>query len=417
VCAIAQTLAVSAPTLDALDSTRLETEMEDRQVVVVGAGPAGLASAAELRRNGIPALVIERSDTVASSWRARYDRLRLNSSRPFSKLPGTRYAPGTGMFPSRYELVGYLERYAQRNSLDVRFGTELERIDREGGEWVLRTSTGDIRTEQVIVASGYAHTKYVPDWPDKDSFGGPVIHSGEYRNPDAFRGSDVLVAGSGCSGMEIAYDLLEGGARRVRMAVRTSPNIIIRAPLGPLFARFVVKLPTERADRVMRWVQRKEVGDLSEYGLPFPEEGIVSRLKRLGVAPSIVDKEVLEAIKARRIEMVAGVDSFDDTGVELSDGSRIEPDAIIAATGYRTGLEPVVGHLGVLNERGVPQALGGAAAAPGLRFVGYIPRPAQIGLLGEEAKRATEEIAREISPAMTRPVRRRRLPRVVQASG
>ncbi|HZC13496.1 MAG TPA: NAD(P)/FAD-dependent oxidoreductase [Thermoleophilaceae bacterium] len=378
------------------------TGMKDQHVIVVGAGAAGLVSAAELRRRGLPALVIERADAIGASWRERYDRLRLNSSRPFSKLPGQRFARGTGIFPARYDVVRYLERYAQDNSLEVRVGMELERIERDGGEWVLRTSSGDLRAEQVIVASGYAHTQYIPDWPGRDRFGGSLIHSGAYKNSDPYRGSDVLVAGAGCSGMEIAYDVLAGGARRVRMAVRTPPNMMRRAPLAPLFARLLVKLPPERADRILWKVRLREFGDLSAYGLPIPEEGVISRLRRLGVAPSIVDKEVVEAIKARRIEIVAGVDSLDETGVELADGSRLEPDAVIAATGYRTGLEPVAGHLDVLNERGVPRARGGAAAAPGLRFIGYIPRPAQLGTLGDEAKRAATEIVSERSPKGSR---------------
>ena len=117
--------------------------MSNGGAVVIGAGPAGLASAAELRRRGVPAVVLERADGVAASWRGRYDRLRLNTSRWFSKLPGGRYAPGTGVFPSRDEVVRYLEDYATDNALDVRLNTEVQRIDRDGAGWVVRTSGAD----------------------------------------------------------------------------------------------------------------------------------------------------------------------------------------------------------------------------------------------------------------------------------
>jgi cation diffusion facilitator CzcD-associated flavoprotein CzcO len=366
--------------------------MEGR-VVVVGAGPAGLASAAELGRRGIHATVLERSEAIASSWRGRYDRLRLNSSRPFSRLPGGRWSRGTPMFPSRDEIVSYLEGYARRNRIEVRLGTRLERIDRRAGGWILRTSAGDLLADHVIVAAGYEHTGFVPDWPGRDRFEKRLIHSGEYRNPKPFRDGDVLVVGPGCSGMEIAYDLAEGGAGRVRLAVRTPPNIIIRSPVGPLFANLFRRLPPQRADAFMRKVREREIGDLTEFGLPVPEEGVFARLRRLSVAPAIVDKEVIQAIRDRRIEIVAGVESLDETGLTLADGNRIEPDAVVAATGYRPRLEPLVGHLGLLNERGAPHAPQGQEAAPGLRFVGYRPLPAHIGHIGREASRAAKEIA------------------------
>jgi cation diffusion facilitator CzcD-associated flavoprotein CzcO len=381
--------------------------MEGR-VVVVGAGPAGLASAAELGRRGISATVLERSNAIASSWRSRYDRLRLNSSRPFAKLPNGRYARGTPMFPSRDEVVSYLEGYARRNRIQVRLGTRLDRIDRNGDGWILRTSAGDMLADHVIVAAGYEHTGHIPDWPGRDRFEKRLIHSGEYRSPQPFRDADVLVVGPGCSGMEIAYDLAEGGAGRVRLAVRTPPNIIIRAPAGPLLANLFRRLPPERADAIMRKVREKEIGDLTEFGLPVPEEGVFARLRRLSVAPAIVDKEVIQAIRDRRIEIVAGVESLDETGLTLADGSRVEPDAVVAATGYRPGLEPLVGHLGLLNERGAPYAPQGQEAAPGLRFVGYRPLPAHIGHMGHEAKRAAKEIAGSMrSPAPARAIRLR----------
>jgi hypothetical protein len=127
-----------------------------------------------------------------------------------------------------------------------------------------------------------------------------------------------------------------------------------------------------------------------------PEEGTFSRLRRLGVAPAIVDKVVVEAIRERRIEIVAGVESLDDTGVGLADGTRIEPHAVIAATGYRRGLEGMVGHLGVLDDEGVPRSFAAEAAAPGLHFVGYLHIPAQLRYSGKEAKRTAKAIAREL---------------------
>jgi cation diffusion facilitator CzcD-associated flavoprotein CzcO len=337
--------------------------------------------------------VLEQASAVGASWRGRYDRLRLNSSRWFSNLPGQRHPRGTGTFPSRDQMVGYLEGYARGQGLDIQVNTRVERIDRDEDGWALRTSAGDLAAEQVIVSSGYAHTPYIPDWPGRDRYDGMLLHAAAYRNPEPFRDRDVLVVGPGCSGMEIAYDLVQGGAGRVRLAVRTPPNIIIRNPIGPLLARGVMKLGPRRADRFMSFVRRREIGDLSEYGLPEPEEGIFSRLLRLGVAPAIVDKEVIEAIKQRRIEIVGGVESLDEAGVGLADGSRIEPEAVIAATGYRCGLEPVVGHLGVLNDRGVPVPPTGDEAAPGLRFIGYMPRPAHIGLMAREASRTAKAIA------------------------
>ena len=366
--------------------------MDKREAVVVGAGPAGLAAAAELRRRGILALVLEQGDAVGASWRTRYDRLRLNSSRWMSQLPGARYAAGTGVFPPRDEVVRYLEGYATSHALDVRCKTSVERIDRDGDGWLLRTSTGDIAARNVIVATGYAHTPVIPAWPGREAFSGQLLHSAQYRNPVPFRGADMLVVGSGCSAMEIAYELATGGAARVRLAVRTSPNILLRSAVGPVIGRLAIKLGTTRADKIMRAAQRLTVGDLSPYGLPVPEEGMASRLARLGVAPAIIDKSTVQAIKDRRIEVVAGVERLDGEGVELADGSRVEPDAVIAATGYRTGLEPMVGHLGLLDERGKPRARSGEAA-PGLRFIGYIPRPGQIGRMGAEAAATADAIA------------------------
>jgi cation diffusion facilitator CzcD-associated flavoprotein CzcO len=367
--------------------------------IVIGAGPAGLAAAAQLRRAGVPALVLEQGAAIAPQWRARYDRLRLNSPRWFSALPdGPAFPAGTGTFPTRDELVAYLEAYAAHHALDVRFNTRVERLERAGDRWVVRTADGELRASHVVVAGGYEHRPFIPAWAGRARFRGEVLHAAGYRSAAPYRGQDVLVVGPGCSGAEIAFDLAEGGAQRVRLAVRTPPNILIREPIGAPLAVLFRALPPGIGDAVVRFVRRRKVGDLTEFGLPIPEEGVFTRLRRLGVAPMIVDMTVIEAIRARRIEIVAAVEGFDETGVTLADGARLEPDTVVAATGYRSGLEPLVGHLDVLDPHGVPRVTDGEAL-PGLRFIGYDPRPAQLRHGGKEAARAAKAIAHSVRSA------------------
>jgi cation diffusion facilitator CzcD-associated flavoprotein CzcO len=385
---------------------RSGVEMNEREVVVVGAGPSGIGAALALKDIGIHALVMDRADQVASSWRSRYDRLRLNTCRPFSHLPDRPFPKGTPMFPSRDQLVEYLAGHAAEGEIEVRLRTSVERIEDGGGRWQVHTAGETVGAPQVIVATGYENSAVIPNWDGRESFEGGLIHSREYRNPEPYAGRRVLVVGPGCSGMEIAYDLVEGGAAKVWLSARTPPNILMREGPGGLPGDMIgvalLHLPVKLGDAVARFGTRMDVGDLAEYGLPVPEEGVMSRLRRLGVAPAIVDKDVIEAIKLGRIEVVRGVEALDATGVTLADGGRVEPDAVICATGYRRDLEPLVGHLGVLDDRGLPRAVGDKPAADGLRFLGYVPRPGGLGYMGKEAKRAAKAIARELATGGSR---------------
>lgn len=369
-------------------------------VVVVGAGAAGLSAALALKDLGVRSLVLERADSVASSWRGRYDRLRLNSPRRFSHLPDRPFAKGTPTFPTRDQLIAHLEHHSRERGLEVRLGADVERIERSDGGWIARLAGGVVRARQMIVATGYDHAPWTPDWPGRERFRGRLLHSAEYKNAESLRNRKVLVVGPGSSGMEIAFDLAEGGAAKVWLSARTPPNIFLRqgpgGVPGDVIAQAMLRVPVRLADAVARFGRRAAVGDLSEYGLPVPDEGVFARLGRLGVAPAIVDKEVIDAIRKRRFEVVGGVESLDANGVRVMGGERVEPDAVISATGYRRGLESLVAHLGVLGDGGVPRALGERPAADGLRFVGYVPRPGMLGYAAEEAKRAAKAIAREL---------------------
>lgn len=374
---------------------------EQHDVVIVGAGPAGIAAALAAKDAGLRPLVLDKADDVASAWRSRYDRLRLNTWRAYSHLPGRPFPKGTPSFPTRDQLVEHVARHAREDGIALRLGTRVDRIDRaDDGSWVVRTPADDVAAPQVVVATGYEHEPLIPAWPGRDRFAGALLHACEYRNPEPFGGRDVLVVGPGCSGMEIAQDLAEGGAAAVWLSVRTPPNVLLRQGPGPVPGDVIAvafwHAPRPIGDAVARIGRRLDVGDLSEHGLPVPEEGVFSRAHRLGVAPSIVDKPVVEAIRAGRIEIVGAVESLDERAVEVADGRRLEPDAVICATGYRRGLEPLVGHLDVLDARGVPRAVGGRPAAPGLRFIGFVPRPGGLGYMGKEARRAAKGIAREL---------------------
>ena len=384
--------------------------MSEHDVVVVGAGPAGLSAALALKDTGLRPLVLDQADRVGSSWRGRYDRLRLNTCRPFSHLPDRPFPKGTPMFPSREQLIEHLEHHAHEGGIDLRLGTRVDRIERDEHGWLVHTSADEFHAPQLVVATGYEHQPFIPDWSGREDFAGRLLHARDYKNPEPFRGSRVLVVGPGCSGMEIAYDLADGGAEKVWLSARTPPNILMREGPGGLpgdmMAVALLRFPARFGDAFARFGRRMDLGDLTEYGLPVPEEGVFSRMYRLGVAPAIVDKVVIEAIKAGRIEVVRGVDSLDSTEVQLAGGARVDPDVVICATGYRRGLEPLVGHLDVLDERGMPRAIGAQPAAAGLRFIGYVPRPGGLGYMGREARQAAKAIGRELRSTGGAPPRR-----------
>jgi putative flavoprotein involved in K+ transport len=185
----------------------------------------------------------------------------------------------------------------------------------------------------------------------------------------------VLVVGIGNTGAEIALDLVEQGARRVRVSVRTPPNIVPRAALGlpgQAVAVLIRRLPPKLADAVIRNNQRTFIGDLAEYGLPTPPHGVYSRLLETGGLP-ILDIGFADAVRDGRIEIVGAVEGFEGREVLLAGGDRIGPDAVIAATGFKRGLEPLVGHLGLLSPAGRPLVHGPYCHrdAPGIHFIGF----------------------------------------------
>lgn len=372
------------------------------RTIVIGAGPHGLAAAALLRRSGVPAVILERSDRVGASWAQRYDHLRLHTTLGASKLPGLSVPRQAGPWVSRDDYVRYLESYVAHHKLDVRVTTPVQRIERaepgSGAQWLVHTPDGPVPAGAVVVATGRCHTPNVPDWPGRSTFSGTLLHSAHYRSPAPYRGRDVLVVGAGNSGTEIAGALAGAGAERVRIAVRTPPNILPRSSARwHAVGRLTEVLPLAWRDRTSLLTQRLAVPDLASRGLPRPRTGLYTRNAREGVNP-VLDHGFVDAVRSGRVEPVAAVQTFDGPDVVLADGNRLRPDTVIAATGYQPNLHDLVGPLGVLDEDGRPLAVGAQThpEAARLYFAGYTnPLTGVLRQAGIEARAIAHGLRRE----------------------
>lgn len=378
----------------------------DRPVYVIGGGPGGLAAAYALRARGVRAVVLEKADHVGASWRRHYDRLHLHTTRRLSALPGLAIPRRFGRWVSRENVVRYLERYAEHHELEIVTGVEVFRVERsaDGEGWLLHASGGrELTGSAVVVATGFNHTPRVPGWPGLDGYGGEFLHASAYRDARPFADRDVLVVGAGNTGAEIAVDLVEGGAARVRLAVRTAPHIVRRSTAGwaaQYTGVLVRRLPVRLVDRLARPLAKISTPDLSAHGLPRPGTGLYSRVRE-GAIP-VQDVGLIDAVRTGRVEVVAAVEAFEDGKVVLADGDRVSPDAVIAATGYERALEDLVGHLGVLDERGRPVVHGGRtpAQAPGLYFTGFTnPISGMLRELAIDAQKIAKAVARRAARA------------------
>lgn len=374
---------------------------ERHEAIVAGAGPAGLATAALLRKRGFEVLVLERSPAVGARWRARYEPLRLNTARAFSTLPGYRIPRSYGRYPRREDFVTYLERYADHHRLAVRFDTALERVDRSEDElWRLDTSTGPLLARYAVIATGYDAVPKLPDWPGRDEYTGELIHAADFRSPEPYRGREVLIVGAGNTGVDIAGHLVAASAK-VSVAMRTPPNLFPRDWLGvPLQPSAIIadRLPAKMGDAGGFLLQRLIFGDLTSYGIPRAPEGFQTKFRRSLIGAAI-DDGFVDALKAGRAHVVSCPERLEGDEVVLVDGTRLRPDAVICATGYRRGLEPIVGHLGVLRPDGIPIRYGGAPEhprAPRLYFAGFWgSNSGQIRIMPIHARRIARAAARD----------------------
>ena len=333
--------------------------------LVIGAGPAGLAVGACLRRSGVPFQIVEQADSIGASWRRHYDRLHLHTDKGHSALPYLDFARGTPRYPSRNQVIAYLEQYAEHFGIAPHLGQRVESVQYRDGDWITTSGACVYRSRYVVVATGYNAVPHWPDWPGRELFGRRILHSSEYRNGAAFRGQEVLVVGLGNSGGEIAIDLCEHGAR-VALAVRGALNVIPREILGlPVLAISVAlsRLPARLADLLAAPLIRLTVGDISTLGLRKLPVGPMTQIETTSKVP-LIDIGTLKFVREGRIAVLNGVRSLGRAGeVTFEDGLVRRFDAIVLATGFRPGLERFL-------EPGIAPVRG-ASSHNGLYFCGF----------------------------------------------
>ena len=373
----------------------------EHEILILGAGPAGLATAGCLIAQGLRPAIIEKSGDIAAAWRGHYDRLHLHTVKQYSALPGLAFPKEYPRYVPRDKVVEYLASYAAHFGIVPYLSSEATSLSRAAdGRWQTTTRTGRrFLSTSVVVATGANNQPSTPVFAGRDDYCGQVTHSRSYRNPAPFAGKRVLVVGMGNTGAEIALDLAERGIA-TSISVRSPVNVVYRDVLGrptQLTSIALSRLPAAWGDAIARVLRDLTVGNLERYGIELSAVSPLRDLRVHGRTP-VIDVGTLARIKAGDIVVRPGIREFTPDGVGFADGTQGVFDAIILSTGYHAGIAGLLPEGGLhLDARGLPLGVAGDGALAGLFFVGFdIRQPG--GLLrtiGKQAREVTGLLARK----------------------
>ncbi|KAF8388320.1 hypothetical protein HHK36_026986 [Tetracentron sinense] len=373
--------------------------------VIVGAGPSGLAVGACLKEQGVPFVVLERADCIASLWQKRtYDRLKLHLPKQFCQLPNLPFPEDFPEYPTKKQFIDYLESYAKQFEINPRFNecVQSAKYDETCGLWRVKTvsSSGTSRAEVeyicrwLVVATGENAESVVPEVEGLADFGGQVMHVCDYKSGEDFRAKRVLVVGCGNSGMEVSLDLCNYNALP-SMVVRSSVHVLPREILGKSAFELAITmmkwLPLWLVDKLLLIIARLVLGNIEKYGLKRPSMGPLELKNSEGKTP-VLDIGALKKIRYGEIKVVPGIKKFSRGRVELVNGEILEIDSIILATGYRSNVPSWLQETEFFSQNGFPKAPfpNGWKGNAGLYAVGFTRR----GLSGasSDAMRIAQDI-------------------------
>ncbi|HEX4600678.1 MAG TPA: NAD(P)/FAD-dependent oxidoreductase [Gemmatimonadales bacterium] len=359
-------------------------------VVVVGAGPAGLAASQQLRERRVPHRVLERGDTVGHTWANLYDSLTLHTGKHMSSLPGLAFPRTAPLFLPRREFWAYLRHYAQHFKLPITTHCAVGRVIRTDARWTVHTSHGPYDASALVIATGIVANPKRPQFPGQARFGGEITHSVAYRRVDSYVGRRVLVVGVGNSGAEIASELARAGVT-VSIAVRSGANVVPLTLAGlPIqyIAHWVRKLPRAAQEGAVALVRRLSELRRGPPVLPRPAHSPLDAIPVIGF-------HLVDAIGAGLIDVRPGVAELTPDGARFTDGTVGGFDAIICATGYSAALD-ALGPLVERDPKGFARRRDRVVSldAPDLYFVGHnYDATGGLSNINRDARRAAHLIA------------------------
>ncbi|MQL91993.1 hypothetical protein Taro_024616 [Colocasia esculenta] len=314
----------------------------ETEVVIVGGGPAGIAVSAGLNHLSIPNIVLEKEDCYAPLWKKwAYDRLKLHIGKQYCELPLMPHPGSAPTFLSKDEFIAYLDAYVARFGVRPLCGKSVESASFDAGRGVWTVTARDVATGEegtyvsrfLVVATGENSEGVVPEVPGLGSFPGDVLHSGRYKSGDKYAGKRVLVVGSGNSGMEIAFDLCNHGAKTA-ISIRGPFHVVSKeiVYLGMALGRYI---SLQLVDALALLLCKLQYGDLSEFGIVRPAEGPFALKAKTGRSP-VIDVGTVGKIKSGEIEVMKVVSKVKGDEVTFADGRTRSFDAIIFATGYKS---------------------------------------------------------------------------------
>lgn len=352
-------------------------------IIVIGAGPAGLALAYHLQKRGLPYRVLEKHD-VGYAWRNHYDSLRLHTLKGMSALPGLPMPDDYPDFPTRQQVVDYLELYAAHFDLNITTQCGVERARRENGRWRLQTNEGEVAADVVVLATGIWSTPYCPHFAGEADFRGRILHANAYKNPRSFRNEYVLVVGAGNTGAELAVELSESGVK-TGIVVRSGVNFVPyprSAALMDAVAWFLRHAPPRLTNPLLRLVRP----NFSDVGLPPHPDPPVE-------AFPVVGFELPEAVAAGKVIVYPQIERLQAHSVIFSDGRVAPYNTILLATGYR----PTIDFLAPTPRLDSYGRIADPAQFPGLFTVGF-HYPATEGWF-QAIPRVAEQVAERVAAA------------------